>query len=78
MPLSELLYNWKQKTIGPKDVRVMLNIMKQHQLSHVPLWRINFLAKLITGVAKLQAYLMIYAGLLFIPPMVYEKYQENP
>lgn len=49
--------------------------MQQHKLDKVPLWRISSIAKFATGTARLQAYLIIYVGLLFVPPAVYEKYQ---
>ena len=48
--------------------------MKQHQIKEVPLWRISSLARLITSTAKLQGYLVIIAGLLFIPLAIYDKY----
>ena len=78
MPLYELLYSWKQKTVGPKDIKKMVEIMKKNQIQNVTLWRMASLTKLFTGVAKWQAYLMIYAGVLFIPPLVKQKYEDNP
>ena len=78
MPISELLYNFKQQVITPSDIALLLQRMKQHQLQQVPLWRVSSLVRLTTGTAKVQAYLIIYAGLLFLPPAIYEKYQDNP
>lgn len=78
MPLSELLYQFKQQPIGPQEVKLIREAMTKHQLQHIPLWRISSLVKLTIGTARLQAYLIIYAGMLFVPPVVYEKYKENP
>lgn len=74
MPLSEILYQFKQKNINQQDVSKLYATMKQHNLKDVPLWRISSLTRLISNTAKLQGYLVIIAGLLFIPAAIYDKY----
>lgn len=78
MPLTELLYSFRQQSIGPKDIGVLMKTMNEHKLDKVPLWRMSSLVKLAVGTARWQSYLIIYFGLLFVPPAVYEKYTENP
>lgn len=51
--------------------------MKELKVNSIPLWRMSSLTRLITSTARLQGFLVIFAGLLFIPAAVYEKYQED-
>jgi hypothetical protein len=48
--------------------------MKQNNLQTVNLWNISSLARITTGTARLQAFFVIVAGLLFIPAAIYDKY----
>lgn len=77
MPLYQLLYHFKQKQINQADIAKLLATMELEQLKEIPLWRISSLIKLTTSTAKLQGYLVIIAGLLFIPAAIYEKYQQD-
>lgn len=78
MPLSELLSALRQKQVTPQDVSALLARMRQQQLTHIPLWQASTFTKLSTSTARLQGYLVIIAGLLFIPAAIYDKYQEDP
>lgn len=71
MPLSELLYSFRQQRLGPKEVEVLMKAMNEHKLEKVPLWRMSSLVKLAVGTARWQSYLIIYLGLLFVPAAVY-------
>lgn len=51
--------------------------MKQNNLNTVNLWNISSIARVTTSTAKLQAFFVIFAGLLFIPAAVYDKYVED-
>ena len=73
-----MLSSWKQKALGPRDIKTLLQLMQKHQLKTVSIWKISTMTKFVAGISKLQAYLMVIAGLLFIPPTIYEKYQDKP
>jgi len=51
--------------------------MHLHKVNAIPIWRISPLTRLITATARLQGYLVIIAGLLFIPAAIYDKYHED-
>jgi len=77
MPITELLYQFKQKQLTPQDISQLLSKMKELQVNNIPLWRISSLTRLITSTARLQGFLVIFAGLLFIPAAIYDKYTED-
>jgi hypothetical protein len=52
--------------------------MREQRLTQIPLWRASTFTRLSTSTARLQGYLVIIAGLLFIPAAIYDKYQEDP
>lgn len=51
--------------------------MKQNNLQTANLWNMSSLARITTGTARLQAFFVIVAGLLFIPAAIYDKYTED-
>lgn len=78
MPLSELLSSFKNKQLSQQDITLLLSKVKENKLTNIPLWRASTFARLSTSTARLQAYLVIIAGILFIPAAIYDKYQEDP
>ncbi len=52
--------------------------MREEKLTQIPLWRASTFTRLSTSTARLQGWLVIIAGLLFIPAAIYDKYQEDP
>lgn len=74
MSISDLLYGFKGKIIGSSHAKEIVSKMRELNIKTANLWSISPLTRLITGTARLQAYLVIFAGLLFIPPAIYEKY----
>lgn len=77
MTIAEILYNFRKKQLIQQDISHLLAAMHQHQLNTIPIWRISGLTRLTTATARLQGYLVIFAGLLFIPAAIYEKYHED-
>lgn len=78
MSLYEILDSFRQKQLTPKDISLLTNRMKEHKLCQIPLWKASTFTRLTTSTARLQGYLVIIAGLLFIPAAIYDKYQEDP
>jgi hypothetical protein len=52
--------------------------MQEQKLTKIPLWQASTFTRLSTSTARLQGWLVIIAGLLFIPAAIYDKYQEDP
>lgn len=77
MPLSEILSSFKNRQLTQQDVSLLCSKIKESKVTHIPLWRASTFTRLSTSTARLQAYLVIFAGLLFIPSAVYDKYQED-
>ena len=71
MSISDLLYGFKGKVIGGAQAREIVGRMRELKVNSANLWSISPLTRLITGTARLQAFLVIFAGLLFIPPAIY-------
>lgn len=78
MSLYEILDSFRQKQLTPKDISLLTTRMKEHKLYQIPLWKTSAFTRLTTSTARLQGYLVIIAGLLFIPAAIYDKYQEDP
>lgn len=78
MSLYEILDSFRQKQLTPKDISLLTNKMKEYKLNQIPLWKASTFTRLTTSTARLQGYLVIIAGLLFIPAAIYDKYQEDP
>jgi hypothetical protein len=78
MPLYEILESFKKRQISQQDLSLLLSTMRQNRISQIPLWKVSTLTRLTTSTARLQGFLVIFAGLLFIPAAIYDKYQEDP
>lgn len=78
MSLYEILDSFRQKQLTPKDISVLTTRMREQKLYQIPLWKASTFTRLMTSTARLQGYLVIIAGLLFIPAAIYDKYQEDP
>jgi hypothetical protein len=73
-----LLSSFRQKQLSSQDIAALLSKMREQRLTQIPLWRASTFTRLSTSTARLQGYLVIIAGLLFIPAAIYDKYQEDP
>lgn len=75
MPIYEILSAIKQKQLSNQEINLLLSKMRERNLTSIPLWRASTITRLTTATARMQGYMVIFAGLLFIPAAIYDKYQ---
>jgi hypothetical protein len=77
MTLSSFLQSYQGRKLISKDIKPLLTFMHNQKLQSCLLWKISPFTRIMTVTAKLQSIFIILAGLLFIPPTLYEKYIED-
>lgn len=75
--LVEMLRSFKKRPLTPSDLQSVASSMRTLNLNVLELWRVSNTFNILFSLAKFQAYVIILAGLLWIPSEAYRKYSED-
>ena len=77
MCLGDVFLNFKGKVLSAADLASVARRMRERGMGSVSLWNLSSNTRMMFNMVRWQSYSIILAACLWLPPTVYEKYEED-